>query len=783
MILILVVIALTIFLLRSARNRPESNVPLVENCYPIIGHVIAFNRDIMSFVKKNCAKYGPIFKVKICLKTLIVVCDRTLLKDYFRASEAELSLYRVLKALYFGDAFSDDPNMFDDMIKLIRKSITLRAQEFIPKIMAEARTMIKSIKPGQPFDLIGESIKFVANTSSYCFIGQRLSDGEFTTLMDFTHFLNRIVVLTYFMPLRLIKAIFGRKIREYRKTMVAFHRPIVMQYIEDRSLTTSQIIRNCVDHFYYRGYTDEQICETTSNILLCLLYVSSENTALGLANTIYDLCRNSIQMRELELQRALKTQRALESQDHLDHLNDQSGQSDSEDKSSEDLTADPIDWYAKVGAITSKYLSESDYGSMFADEDLDNVVMESARIGTHIFPLNRMPVATEYLGDYFVGDADVIAIAEPMLMMDPLVASDVYADPATWNPNRFKEIYRGEQQKKGPQNVMTWGSGIHACPGKIFAQYEIKACVALFTNHFTDPEFVEVSPMNYFSPSAYGERKVIMKIRASGLGDLGHQAAQAARQIALPDGRNLPVLETTHNGTPAYLIRNVFDSDGQFHAYRCIYELSIGSDEQEVLEAGALVNPFYPLTFDNLVYTGTGNCRDNPTTVYKHAQMLWNALREQVNPDLPELEFSSLYSQLFTGRTSNSDANDLSSLNSDAKQAIMKDHLDEHVDWGISYSLGASCMFSLGDSVIALHSGDVLITDFSKILHGVRSIQEFTMPDWFSDASYASDPRLDDPDELPRPRTFGCKRCSVQIRSVAKHLNMSMDQFKAMLGA
>lgn len=60
---------------------------------------------------------------------------------------------------------------------------------------------------------------------------------------------------------------------------------------------------------------------------------------------------------------------------------------------------------------------------------------------------------------------------------------------------------------------LRWGAGLHGCPGKVFAQYEIKMGIALFLLNFKfDMAQTFIGPKDYFSPSAFSERKLLARI-------------------------------------------------------------------------------------------------------------------------------------------------------------------------------------------------------------------------------------------------------------------------------
>ncbi len=47
-------------------------------------------------------------------------------------------MYDVLRGLYFGQAFSDDPKEFQKIISLVKQTVAVRFNEFIPKIYNQA---------------------------------------------------------------------------------------------------------------------------------------------------------------------------------------------------------------------------------------------------------------------------------------------------------------------------------------------------------------------------------------------------------------------------------------------------------------------------------------------------------------------------------------------------------------------------------------------------------------------------------------------------------------------
>lgn len=604
---------------------------------------------------------------------MVVVCDRSLITEYFKAKESSMSLYDVLTELYFADAFSDDPRDLPTIINLVKKTIAVRFDEFIPKIKGEAEKMIERLrKKSGKIALTDEMIRFVACTSARCFVNLELSDEIYDQLMEFTHLLNKLVVWTYFLPRPWIKFLMGTRLSQYRKKITSHLQPIIQEYRENQEKNDSLLLREAVD------YVDEQTGNILSDqqigdIIVCLLYVSSENTALGLSNTVTDLASHGT-------------------------------------------------YWDQVKELSSNLLS--DPKSLFASPLLNACILESARMNSHIFALNRKPTTKKTLGDYYLGDVETVALCEPMLMSHEC-SLDTFKNPLIYRPERYLE----DGEPSDAKNVMTWGAGVHLCPGKLFALYEIKMATALMTTHFKIELDSKLPPLNYFSPSAFAERQVLAKltpietsIKKNETVEIGGYSVQA-----LPEG--------------AWLIRGAMTPQEQREFYDYTIRLSEGSVEhQEILTAP--MDRAYPVTYYKLAYTGTSNC-EFPDKWLWWANQLAHEFKIQGGL------MNSLYAQLY------------------GLEGKMKVHKDEHVSWGISVNLGASCDFLFGEQTYQLHSGDVFIADFSKTDHAVLRIHDNTTPGWFTEQS----------------KNFGRVRCSVQIRHVDEQFKetISNEEFKKML--
>lgn len=115
--------------------------------------------------------------------------------------------------------------------------------------------------------------------------------------------------------------------------------------------------------------SDQEIGDT----IICLLYVSSENTALGLNATLVDLIKNPEYKERL---RAIIF----------------------DEKDTKDLK------------------NYSDFIKTTRMNLLRACIMESSRLNSHVFAITRNTYKSSVLGDYYIGSVKHVVLCEPILM-------------------------------------------------------------------------------------------------------------------------------------------------------------------------------------------------------------------------------------------------------------------------------------------------------------------------------------------------------------------------------
>lgn len=686
-----------------ARRHNKKSVPKVREGYlPFVGHGPAFSKDNIGFLRQAYKKYGPVFQLKIFRKNIVVICDHSLKAEYFKQTEDQMSLYESLRDLYFGDAFTDKKESLKTMFFLMKRTIKINFDTFSHKIMDEANKLVLKLKEksGNEVNLTQETIRFVSHTSARCFIGIQMNDEFYKILMEMTQFLNKVIVWTYYVPKFILRLYANPILKGYRVKLNSLLDSEINSYRLDNLKNESNLIRTCVDYKDANGNSLNN--SEIGDIIICLLYISSENTALGLAATLTDLINQP-------------------------------------------------EYWDRVRLETKPLLQNGDIKTLFNTPFLDACVTESARMNTHVFPISRKPMnKLMSIGDYYLYNIDSVHLCEPIMM---LYEGSPNNFPLQYNPDRF---LGDNAESKSPNDIMTWGAGVHLCPGKQFSIYEIKAAVALIVNHLDPPRVLYQGPLDYFSPAAFAERKmtIVFKENAEEL---------ISQDNSLPitfKGKTYKItLVPGEDGHGGWLIKNCFDRDEQKQYYDHTIELSKDSVEHQEILTEANPNRAYPITYYNLVYTGKSNCQE-PVKWFQWAKDIWTMMKENKEllnfPDVEIESFNSFYGQLF------------------GKDSTMAVHKDQYVSWGVSISFGATTEFLFGKDKILLNSGDVFIADFSKVDHAVLKILDGTYPGWWDQEN---DP--DNPDNASK--TFNRARCSIQIRDISKcqpEKKMEMEEFK-----
>jgi cytochrome P450 len=153
----------------------------------------------------------------------------------------------------------------------------------------------------------------------------------------------------------------------------------------------------------------------------------------------------------------------------------------------------------------------NDTAALLKGPILNACVMEMARLTAHLFAIHRMPMShSSSIGPYHIGkEYDSVSLSGQMVMVHTEDAQRTYHDALTFNPSRF--LGKNKEPYNSPR-IVTWGGGIHLCPGRMFALYVIKIALAHMVTNFNFEAVAKKGgyELDYFSPNAFAKMKVKM---------------------------------------------------------------------------------------------------------------------------------------------------------------------------------------------------------------------------------------------------------------------------------
>jgi cytochrome P450 len=316
--------------------------------------------------------------------------------------------------------------------------------------------------PGGKFEctIEDEAYRFIARTSHACFISGELKDEVLTKMRKVFSLINTLIISSYFIPPYWMRKLSNWRVRQLRSYVDTYFKHVVQSYRDDATKCDSFLIRSSVD---FESPEHDRLSDAdVTDLILGFLYVSSENTSVGLANVVTLMAAP-------------------------------------ENKAMFDLLRKECDE------------NLNDTAALLKGPILNACVMEMARLTTHIFSIPRMPMSRfSSLGPYHIGkEYDSVSLSGQMVMVHTADAQRTYHDALTFNPTRF--LGKNKEPYNSP-NIVTWGGGFHLCPGRMFALYEIKIALAHMVTNFSFEAVAKGSDyeFDYFSPNAFANRKVKM---------------------------------------------------------------------------------------------------------------------------------------------------------------------------------------------------------------------------------------------------------------------------------
>ena len=86
-----VLLATLLFAAVSRYTRKADKVPRAHDGWPIVGNILSWSRDPVSYLRKATAQHGPIFEMNMIFTSTLWLRGTDLNKAYFETKEVSLS--------------------------------------------------------------------------------------------------------------------------------------------------------------------------------------------------------------------------------------------------------------------------------------------------------------------------------------------------------------------------------------------------------------------------------------------------------------------------------------------------------------------------------------------------------------------------------------------------------------------------------------------------------------------------------------------------------------------
>jgi len=454
-------------------------IPPVWGCLPVFGHVLQFAFfGELNFLRRCHKKYGGIFKIKLFRKNIVVACDHHLVPAFFKEKEEYLSHSAAIAP--FGIVFPGGEFGYDVPTALgyMRKALAFNKEEVIARVEEETQGLVDRLQhrwtennSNNNLDLKDELYRHITRISYSSFCPTKLSETLITELHGFFDQVSQVLRWTYLLPNWLVPWICKLGLSRSRSSLVKIFEEHVRTYQSGAGTVESILIDHAIEYGDKVGGSPSNVTKYAAGFIIGFIYSTVGNTTAALVNTIQYLampenCRILADLRE-ECQRSVSVQ--------------------------------------------------TDFRQLLTAPLLNACIMETARSSANFIGTPRVPKAgLQNLGGYFVEESvDLIALCGPILQVFGNTES-YFKNPTKFWPYRFVEgpMTGPAAEPTSSHYIINWAGGLHACPGKNFALYAIKICVAHFILNF-DFEIEGSVPeeFKYVAPIAFGQRdvKVVLK--------------------------------------------------------------------------------------------------------------------------------------------------------------------------------------------------------------------------------------------------------------------------------
>ena len=414
-------------------QRTEKTVPELAGGWPLIGHLLDFQRDPVSMLSRGWREHGELVRFRLGPREFVIFTGPEAHDFYFRAPEDQLNakaVYQFTVPIFGrGVAYDVSPELMDEQLGFLFPALRGAAmRKFVRIMFEETRRFSDALGEDGEVDLPVAMNELTVKIASRCLIGEEVREQVDAGFAEAYHDLQKgINTLGFFLP-RLPTTAHRRRDRARRQVAELFGRIMAERRLSGAG---ADDFMQTLMHARYsdgRALSDDEI----TGILLTVLFAGQHTSAVLATWT------------GLELLRAPS---------YLMRVRDE-----------------VQDVYREAGAMSLASLKQQ--------VALEHAVRECERLHPPLIMLIRKVLKPVYYGDYIVP-------AGTMAMVSPAVSHrlpHVFADPERFSPDRFAPP--ACEDKQHHYALIGFGGGKHRCMGKHFAYLQLKAIWTVLLDRF-----------------------------------------------------------------------------------------------------------------------------------------------------------------------------------------------------------------------------------------------------------------------------------------------------------
>ncbi len=414
-------------------QRAERIVPEMSGGWPLMGHLLDFQKDPISLLSRGWRERGELFQFRLGPREFVLFAGPEAHDCFFSAPEDQLNakaVYQFTVPIFGrGVAYDVAPEIMDEQLGFLFPALRKAAMQKFARIMfEEARQFADGLGEDGEIDLPHAMNQLTVNIASRCLIGEEVRNQVDAGFADAYHDLQKgINTLGFFLPRLPTKA---HRTRDRARKKVAELFSEIMTARRRGGVRPDDFMQTLMQARYKdgRALSDDEI----TGILLTVLFAGQHTSAVLATWTGLELLRAS---------------------SYLERVRDE-----------------VQDVYREAGAMSLESLKEQ--------MALEHAVRECERLHPPLIMLIRKVLNPVRYKDFMVSPGTMAMVSPALSHRLP----HLFADPERFSPDRFSSPAREDKQHR--YALIGFGGGKHRCMGKHFAYMQLKAIWTVLLDRF-----------------------------------------------------------------------------------------------------------------------------------------------------------------------------------------------------------------------------------------------------------------------------------------------------------